>query len=641
MRRDWRLVRLVLLASALAAPTSLRAQDGSHVLVVVNLASPHSQTVADAYVKSRRIPPENIVRLKTATTEEIDRDRFDGEIERPIGEWISRHFLQDRILYIVLTKGIPLRVLGTHGPDGSMASVDSELTVLYRKLLGVSIPPGGRVPNPYFRGEDGSDNAKPFSRRDHDIYLVTRLDGFSVDDVLRLIERAGAPAAAGTIVLDQKGDAGGQRPPDTWLEAAADKLSHGKPPGVRVQIGTVAPVTRDPILGYYSVGSDDPLIKTRTPGYKWAAGAIAAMHLSTDARTFKEPPESWNVGIWPDTRTYFERSPQSLVGDLIREGATGVAGHVAEPYRDSAIRPEILFPAYVAGFNLAESFYLAMPHLSWQTVVVGDPLCTPFGRRRTTVADAAPPIDAETELPQFFSARRLAILAGFDVKPEIAKLMLKANARLLRADLAGARSALETVTQLDPASNASHFVLAGIYERGGEFDAAIARYRTILKTKPDDVRALNNLAYLLAIEKNLPAEALPLAEKAYRFASAGEWRADLEHVLVPRRGTPLGSLPFGERAFDVAASRARIADTLGWIHHLLGNARDAEKYLIEASNGAPTTADVHLHVAAFAASQGHMDQARASLKRALELDPTLETSREASEVLRMLHRSEK
>ena len=40
----------------------------------------------------------------------------------------------------------------------------------------------------------------------------------------------------------------------------------------------------------------------------------------------------------------------------------------------------MLFPAYLAGFNLIESFYLAIPHLSWQTIVVGDPLCAPFPR---------------------------------------------------------------------------------------------------------------------------------------------------------------------------------------------------------------------------------------------------------------------
>ena len=44
----------------------------------------------------------------------------------------------------------------------------------------------------------------------------------------------------------------------------------------------------------------------------------------------------------------------------------------------ATIRPQILFPAYFKGLSLVEAFYLAMPVLSWQTVVVGDPLCAPF-----------------------------------------------------------------------------------------------------------------------------------------------------------------------------------------------------------------------------------------------------------------------
>ena len=107
----------------------------------------------------------------------------------------------------------------------------------------------------------------------------------------------------------------------------------------------------------------------------------------------------WTIGTWLDRATYYAGSPQSLTGDLIREGVTGVAGHVAEPFLDAAIRPDILFPAYVSGFNLAESFYLAMPYLSWQAVVIGDPLCAPFPRKPLQAADIDKGIDPATELP--------------------------------------------------------------------------------------------------------------------------------------------------------------------------------------------------------------------------------------------------
>jgi uncharacterized protein (TIGR03790 family) len=62
--------------------------------------------------------------------------------------------------------------------------------------------------------------------------------------------------------------------------------------------------------------------------------------------------------------------------DYLHEGATGASGHVYEPYLSTIARPDYLFPAYYEGRNLAESYYLAMPVLSWQNIVLGDPLCS-------------------------------------------------------------------------------------------------------------------------------------------------------------------------------------------------------------------------------------------------------------------------
>ncbi len=109
-------------------------------------------------------------------------------------------------------------------------------------------------------------------------------------------------------------------------------------------------VTNEPsVIGYYSWGSNDPAIKERDFGLGFVPGALAAMFVSFDGRTFREPPATWAIGTWEDRNTYFAGAPQSLAGDLIRAGATGVAGHVAEPFLDATIRPQILFPVYFEG----------------------------------------------------------------------------------------------------------------------------------------------------------------------------------------------------------------------------------------------------------------------------------------------------
>ena len=65
----------------------------------------------------------------------------------------------------------------------------------------------------------------------------------------------------------------------------------------------------------------------------------------------------------------------TLAAESIQEGATGASGHVYEPFLRYCPRPDILFPAYIVrGRNLAESYYLAIPALSWMNIVIGDPL---------------------------------------------------------------------------------------------------------------------------------------------------------------------------------------------------------------------------------------------------------------------------
>ncbi len=115
---------------------------------------------------------------------------------------------------------------------------------------------------------------------------------------------------------------------------------------------------------------------TRDLKFVWLPGAIATEYVSSDARTFEEPPSDWHPAAWADRSKYWDGSPQSLTADFIRQGATGASGHVYEPKLDAVPHPDLLFPAYLQGRTLAESFYLSIPYLSWMNVFVGDPLCT-------------------------------------------------------------------------------------------------------------------------------------------------------------------------------------------------------------------------------------------------------------------------
>ena len=570
-------------------PLHATAQTAENILLVVNESSPASQQIGDYYARKRSIPSSQVLRLRPPVSEEIDRATFTRTIETPIAEWLLKHSAQDRILYIVLTKDVPLRVSGSDGQAGTVAAVDSELTLLYRKLIGRPVVAPGHVPNPYYAAQGFQPSLKYFTHAVADIYLVTRLDGYTVGDVMGLIDRAMAPASSGKIVLDQKGT-GVNRAGDQWLERAAEALSAIGARQVVLERTTALVEHQTGVIGYYGWGSNDPSFKARRVGMSFVPGAIGATFVSTDARTFHEPPDTWTVGDWSNRASFFEGSPQSLVGDLLREGLTGAAGHVAEPFLDATIRPQVLFPAYLSGFNLAESFYLAMPYLSWQTVVIGDPLCAPFRRAPVATTDIDGGLDPATELPKHFSAARIQQLSTSGSQ-EIVTLLVKATGRLSRGDRNGAREAFEEAAKLGSRVTAAEKALALLDDQDQRYANAIEHYRRVVGHAPDDVLSLNNLAYLVATQTPNAAEALVLAE----------------------------------RAASLAPRDPNVLDTLAWVLHLNGNPRRAELLLQQARQADRQNAGVWVHSSAVHLALGDTATAQRALSEALRLDASLAT----------------
>jgi uncharacterized protein (TIGR03790 family) len=356
--------RLFLLL--LVAAAHLNAQAPGEVLVVVNKRSPVSQQIGEYYLRRRAIPPGNLCAIDTPAVEEITRSVYGAQVEAPIAKYLTQHRLREKILYIVLTKGVPLKVAGTSGSQltTDQAAVDSELTLLYQKMRGVTVPLNGAIPNPFFRQRD-----TPFRHPFFPMYLVTRLDAYNMADMKALVDRSLAARDAGKFVIDLRKDEA--TPGNQWLRTAALLL-----PKDRVILDETATVLSNiqGVIGYASWGSNDKDRKHRFGHFQWLPGAIATEYVSTDARTFNQPPDTWELGTWADPKTWFAGAPQSMTGDYIREGASGASGQVAEPYLPFCPRPEFVLPAYASGRTLAESFYMGIPGLSWMNVVIGDPL---------------------------------------------------------------------------------------------------------------------------------------------------------------------------------------------------------------------------------------------------------------------------
>ena len=358
---------VVLMAAGLGCPSFARAGMPDRVVVVVNDNSALSLKIGEYYALRRGVPPRNVCHLRTTVSEEIPRDIFDREIAKPVGAFLKRAGLIESAYYIVTTAGVPLKIAGTR-PMEDYASVDSELTLLYSDLkTGATHKLAGPTPNPFFGSRD-----RPFSHPQFPIYLVTRLAAYDFDGVKAMIDRSLAAVNRGKFVIDLASPSDG--PGNDWLRDAAILL-----PKERVLLDeTIQPVyDQQDVIGYAGWGSNDAHHDRRFPGFHWLPGAIMTEFVSTDGRTFQKPPARWNPGgSWSNPLGFFGGSPQSLSADYLLEGATGASGHVYEPYLTMTPRPDLLLPAYYQGRNLAESYYLAIPALSWQNIVLGDPLCS-------------------------------------------------------------------------------------------------------------------------------------------------------------------------------------------------------------------------------------------------------------------------
>jgi hypothetical protein len=64
---------------------------------------------------------------------------------------------------------------------------------------------------------------------------------------------------------------------------------------------------------------------------------------------------------------------------MLEDGVAATVGPVSEPYLTAFPLPEIFFSLLIDGsYSVAEAYFLSLPYLSWQMVLVGDPVYRPF-----------------------------------------------------------------------------------------------------------------------------------------------------------------------------------------------------------------------------------------------------------------------
>jgi predicted Zn-dependent protease len=180
-----------------------------------------------------------------------------------------------------------------------------------------------------------------------------------------------------------------------------------------------------------------------------------------------------------------------------------------------------------------------------------------------------------------YSEAASAYEQAFATRPS-ASLAAKAYQVRLAGKLAEPEKPLAKWVESQPADIGSRLLLAEALVRSGAHQDAVTQYQVILKARPQDVAALNNLAWLY-------------------------------HELGDARAVELA-----RRAAELAPESVAVTDTLGWILLERGALEEGLNLLKLASSQPQATAEIQYHYAVALARTGSKDEARRRLEGLLQ-----------------------
>lgn len=348
-----------------------------HVAVVYNADSPHGKDLAEEYMRLRGIPDGNLVALRCSDKEEISRADYERTIVSPLKR-VARErkwwgfsgkkeapFSFRNIYALVLIKGMPLKIAHQQKAGNekasqtntNAASVDSELALFPFD----GVPIDGILANPYFNRCESIVGSK------WPVVLVSRIDSPGAEACRRMIRDA--------VDVEKKGlwgwavvDKGGPHAEgDKWLnEAVVLAGSGGMPLMVDSWPQTLAagyPLMDDVAvyMGWYAWNIDGPFVDKE---FRFKKGAVACHIHSFSAVTLRDGQRGWS-------------------GPLIERGAAVTVGNVNEPFLGGSHHLHLFFDRLLKGYTVAEAGGMSIPALSWQSIVLGDPLYRPFAAQNS------------------------------------------------------------------------------------------------------------------------------------------------------------------------------------------------------------------------------------------------------------------
>lgn len=368
------------------------------VIVVANAKVKESLDVARYYMEKRGIPDANLYTVSPPDSETLSWPDFVDTIYNPLltkltaDERINAtstslkdgygrlRYIRDSgdVAYMVLCYGMPYKIevnlelseqeeeafiaqlpprqraqyqkIPNNG-QRNMASVDAELAaLLYR-----DVPANRFINNPAFKQD------YPWLGQAGTVIRVARLDGPSAQAAKTMVDsalQAESEGLMGRAYFDLRGP---HAKGDEWIQGAANTLRKlgfdydTEDTGERFSASDRfdAPAL---YFGWYAAHADGPFVND---GFRFPTGAVAVHIHSFSAHRLRSTDKEW-------------------CGPMIARGCAATLGNVYEPYLEYTHHLDLFAEALAKGWNLGEAAYYALPKLSWQAIVVGDPLYTPF-----------------------------------------------------------------------------------------------------------------------------------------------------------------------------------------------------------------------------------------------------------------------
>ena len=406
---------ILFLAILSIFPSPCVALEPREILVIANRGADQSVRLAQYYMEKREIPKNNLLKVRLTEKEWCARREYDEHVAAVVRGHLQKPEHQGRIKCLVTVYGMPLRVdppemsneenqahaalkqewlqlkeaagqldktqadqakqikeietaLKENETRRSSLSKKDQRSALDSELAMVMVenyPLAGWQPNPFFIGF--KDKSLPYGKEK--VLLVARLDGPTPEVVRRAIDDSLAAekrGLRGSAYFDarwprpeDKKEVKGYAFYDKSIHLAAQRVKeNGIMNVVLEETGTLFQPGACPgaalYCGWYSNGR-------YVDAFEWKQGAIGYHIASSECTTLKNPKSQ----VWCKR--------------MLEEGAAVVVGPTSEPYVQAFPLPEVFFGLLVQGrLTVAECYYLATPFLSWQMILVGDPLYRPF-----------------------------------------------------------------------------------------------------------------------------------------------------------------------------------------------------------------------------------------------------------------------